>query len=158
MLANSPAIRSVQWIKGSSDGPPASLPEALIGAIALAGRRVTLEIPSQEAAPGLVAAITDKEIPWRSSQRYAAGTAKAAHAASSEVIWTIDNPEERGNASFARAVVEDMAHLDAAGLEINGPLPVTSDANRRFYLIWGRLSYDPKTPDSVWGEGVTKKP
>jgi hypothetical protein len=160
MLANSPAIRSVQWLTGSPEDPPASFPDALLGAVARAGRRVTLEVPSEEAVPGLVAKFTARTVPWRSTEKYAPGSAKASHAADSEVVWTIPaaNQEDRTNPGFARAVVADMARLDAAGLEIDGPLPVTSEANQRFYLLWGRLSYDPKTPDSVWGGGVAKKP
>jgi hypothetical protein len=160
LLATSPAIRSVQWRRGSSDAPSMRLPEALLGALLQSGRRVTLEFPSQEATSDLVAKVAEGGIPWRLSEKYSDGQAKPAHPDGTEILWEIEAPsaEDRHNPAFVRGVMQNLLKAAVAGLDIDGPLPVASEVNRSFYLLWGRLSYDPKTPASVWEPKAVNKP
>ncbi|MFB3777337.1 MAG: hypothetical protein ACE141_06985 [Bryobacteraceae bacterium] len=157
LLIESPAIRSVQWKKGEADNPVMRLPEALLGALVESGRRVTLEFPSREATPELLDKLTERGIPLRLSAEHGSAPAAPAEA---EVLWEVGAPgaRERDDPAFVRGVMQDLTKTGVAGFEIDGPLPVTSEANRRFYTLWGRLSYDPKTPASVWEPKLVKRP
>ncbi len=80
-----------------------------------------------------------------------------------------------GNPDFVRRMVPTFAISGTSGFEIDPPLAQKGFGNRPgawgiftpqhqdrvfwkweferywlFYMLWGRLSYDPKTPDSVW--------
>ena len=160
LLVTSPAIRSVQWSRGSPDNPSMWLPDLLLGAFLQSGRRVTVEFPSEEATPDLLAKVAEGDVPWRISERYTGGQAKTPVPAGSEVLWKVEPPraEDRDNPAFVRGVLQDLLKSGVTGLEIDGPLPVTSEASRRFYLLWGRLSYDPKTPATVWEVKAVTKP
>lgn len=80
-----------------------------------------------------------------------------------------------GNPDYVRRAVSTFGLGDAVGFEIDPPLAYKGFGNRPgkwgiftehqkqrvfwkweyerywlFYMLWGRLSYDPQTPDSVW--------
>ena len=160
LLVTSPAIRSVQWSRGGPNNPSMWLPDVLLGAFLQSGRRVTVEFPSEEVTPDLLAKVAESDVPWRISEKYTGGQAKTSVPAGTEVLWEVEPPsaEDRDNPAFVRGVLQDLIKAGVTGLEIDGPLPVTSEANRLFYLLWGRLSYDPKTPAGVWEAKAVKKP
>jgi hypothetical protein len=87
-----------------------------------------------------------------------------------------------GNPDFVRRATETFHLGDAIGFEIDPPLAqkgfgnrpgvwdIFTDANKDrmfwkweferywlFYQLWGRLSYNPATPDSVWLDELTRR-
>ncbi|HSW51294.1 MAG TPA: hypothetical protein VLH09_14010, partial [Bryobacteraceae bacterium] len=101
--------------------------------------------------------LTERGVPVRLSAEHGVVPGAPADA---EVLWEMGAPGagERDDPAYVRGVMQSLAKAGVAGFEIDAPLPVTSEANRRFYTLWGRLSYDPKTPASVWEPKPAKKP
>jgi hypothetical protein len=71
------------------------------------------------------------------------------------MFWQLEaaKPGERAlwnDPAHVRRTVAALAQPGFAGFEIQAPPPGGSGTDALFYLLWGRLSYDPKTPDSVW--------
>ena len=87
-----------------------------------------------------------------------------------------------GNPDFVKRAVPTFRLSGSSGFEIDAPLAqkgfgnrpgvwdVFTDAHKDrmfwkweferywlFYLLWGRLSYDPKTPESVWMSELTRR-
>jgi hypothetical protein len=50
---------------------------------------------------------------------------------------------------FARLTARCVS-LGAMGIEVGAPHSVMEPENRMTYFVWGRLSYDPSAPDTVW--------
>ena len=153
VLAACPAIRSVQvWYRDEFFGP-----------ISEAGRRVTLELRHADLTPGLLKAAAESAAPLRISVIY--GSAKLglpAKPPSSQLIWEVGttDPTKRllwSDPNFVRRTVIALAQPGYSGFEIDPPLPPDSEDAGLFYLLWGRLSYDPKTPASAW-EKELKRP
>jgi len=64
---------------------------------------------------------------------------------------------EWSDPAFVRKTLQELTQPGVAGFEIEAPQAVSLDANRLLYLLWGRLSYDPKTPGTLWGGKAAKK-
>ncbi len=115
-LAACPAIRSVY----------AEPVEPVIRAIREAGRLVTLEI-SEGAADG---------VPLRFAVPYGKQRPGAAQA-----LWVLPS-ENCTDPERVRRTAATLGGGGSAGFEIEAQ----PGANPLFFLAWGRLSYDPKTP------------
>jgi hypothetical protein len=98
-------------------------------------------------------------------------------------LWGSGNPRLLlwGNPEYVRRAVSTFGLGGAEGFEIDAPLATKGFGNRPgkwgiftasqtqrifwkwefqrywlFYMLWGRLSYDPKTPSSVWLDEMKK--
>jgi hypothetical protein len=72
-----------------------------------------------------------------------------------EMFWQLEaaSPSDGvlwNDPAHVRATVAALSEPGFAGFEIQAPPPGGTGTDALFYLLWGRLSYDPKTPDSVW--------
>ena len=155
LLASCPAIRSVQ-VTGVAPGRL-----DLVRAVSEAGRRVTVEIPHQDLTPGVLDEVAGTDAPWLVSALYK-GQSPPAVAGAEALIWRLEAPGAAGRAewsdpAFVRKTLLELAQPGVAGFEIEAPQAVSLDANRLLYLLWGRLSYDPKAPETLWGGKATKK-
>lgn len=153
-----PSARSVQiWTDGGrSPGYVGLLRDWLFRAVAEAGRRVTLELRAADLTPELLQAATQAGVPLRIGVRYTAGrTAETARPAGSEMLWQLEAASPSDGAlwndpAHVRRTVAAFTQPGFAGFEIQAPAPGETGTDALFYLLWGRLSYDPKTPDSAW--------
>jgi hypothetical protein len=158
LLAACPSARSVQiWTDGGrSPSYVELLRDWLFKAVREAGRRVTLELRAADLTPELLKAATQAGVPLRIGVRYTGGrTAQIARPAGCELFWQLEasKPGERtlwSDPAHVRHTVATLAQPGFSGFEIQAPAPGGTGADTLFYLLWGRLSYDPKTPDSVW--------
>lgn len=165
LLAVCGFIRSVN-VKTIVDRPAAFYRDSVVRAIREAGRRVTLELNAGAIPPGLMDAAKEAGVPLRISANYSGeaigrpyqpGEMRSAgsylnllekpHAC--DVRWEVraDGAHLWGDPEFVRRAVPTLALSGSRGFEIDGPPP---QRFWLFYLLWGRLSYDLKTPDRVW--------
>ena len=158
LLAACPSARSVQiWTDGGrSPRYVGLLRDWLFRAVEEAGRRVTLELRAADLTPELLQAATEAGVPLRIGVRYTGGrTAEIAQPAGGEMFWQLEAASPSDGAlwndpAHVRRTVAAFSQPGFAGFEIQAPAPGETGSDERFYLLWGRLSYDPKTPDSVW--------
>jgi hypothetical protein len=158
LLAACPSARSVQiWTDGRrSPTYVGLLRDWLFRAVREAGRRVTLELRAADLTPELLQAATQAGAPLRIGVRYPGGrAAQNAQPAGVEMFWQLEAASPSDGAlwndpAHVRRTVAALTQPGFAGFEIQAPAPGETGADARFYLLWGRLSYDPKTPDSVW--------
>jgi hypothetical protein len=158
LLAACPSARSIQiWTDGGrSPRYVELLRDWLFRAVQEAGRRVTLELRAADLTPELLQAATRAGVPLRIGVRYTGGrTAQIARPAGCEMFWQLEaiKPGERAlwnDPAHVRRTVAALSQPGFAGFEIQAPLPGGTGTDALFYLLWGRLSYDPRTPDSVW--------
>jgi hypothetical protein len=155
LLAGCPAIRSVQ-VTGVAAGRL-----ELVRAVSEAGRRVTVEIPHQDLTPGVLGEVADTGVPWLVSALHK-GQSPPAVAGAEALIWRLEAPgavkrAEWSDPAFVRRTLQEMAQPGVAGFEIEAPQAASLDANRLLYLLWGRLSYDTKAPETLWGGKAAKK-
>ncbi len=155
VLAECATIRSVQiWNPGPNDG--------LFGAVRAAGRRVTIELRSSDLSPELLAAAAEDGTPVRVSNRFGLqAPALPFKPASAQVIWDAGragaaDSKALTDPNFVRRTVPLFSGAGYSGFEIDAPQTPGSEGEQLFYLLWGRLSYNPKTPESVW-RGELKK-
>jgi hypothetical protein len=152
VLAACPAIRSVQVWYG----------DQLFRPIGEAGRRVTLELRNEGLTPGLLKVATEAGLPLRISVTYGESEIELpARPLSSQLMWVVStaDPSKRmlwSDPDFVRRTVSALAQPGYSGFEIDPPLPPDSEDAGLFYSLWGRLSYDPKTPASVWGKELKR--
>jgi hypothetical protein len=158
-LSSCPAIRGLQ-MRVDSRAPR----DAVFRAIGNAGRRVTLDLPAGPLPAGLVEAARAAHVPLRISLRYWAGDLGRPYPAAEampekshpyECLWSLGSQRllPWGDPDFVRRAVATFTLPGPAGFEIDAPLGQkerTFDRHWLFYLLWGRLSYDPKTPDKIW--------
>jgi hypothetical protein len=156
VLAECSTIRAVQiWNPGSNDG--------LFGAVRAAGRRVTLELRSSDLSPELLAAAAEDGTPVRVSNRFGLqAPALPLKPASAQLIWDAGHAGAAdSNAltdpNFVRRTVPMFSDAGYSGFEIDAPQTPGSEGEQLFYLLWGRLSYNPKTPESVWSGELKKR-
>ena len=74
---------------------------------------------------------------------------------SSQPIWEVVTADSAkrllwSDPDFVRRTVIALDEPGYSGFEIDPPLPPDSEDTGLFYVLWGRLSYDPKTPASAW--------
>jgi hypothetical protein len=157
------AIGSCPAIRGVELGDPSSR-ETVFRAINHAGRRVTLDLPAGPLPAGLVEAARAAHVPLRVSLRYWAGELGRPYPPAetlpeksrpNECLWSLGSQRLLlwGDPDFVRRAVATFSLSGPLGFEIDAPLEQkgrTFDRHWLFYLLWGRLSYDPKTPDRVW--------
>jgi hypothetical protein len=122
--------------------------DAAIRAIAHAGRRVVLELPTGPVGEAVINAADTARVHLRAALPYP--PLKNQPKTSYECYWSL--PSERlllwGDPEFVRHAV---AAFGSNGFEIDAPaLRGQPDRHWFFYLLWGRLSYDPRTRDRVW--------
>jgi hypothetical protein len=152
------SVRSIQIWTGpdDDDARTAFCRDWLFRAVREAGRRVTLELRESDLTPGLLKAAEVADLPLRIGRRPAAGRPTAPPAKGAfETLWQMEDPAAAGpklwlDPAFVRRTVPVFTRAGSAGFEIEAPSPAGADGDRLFYMLWGRLSYDPKTPDSVW--------
>jgi hypothetical protein len=108
--------------------------------------------------PDLLKAATESGAPLRITVPY--GDVKLGPPASqlsSQSMWEVATPDPAkrllwSDPDFVRRTVIALAQPGYSGFEIEPPLPPDSEDSGLFYALWGRLSYDPKTPASAWGK------
>ena len=165
VLNSCPAIRGIELRSETSRG-------VVLRAIGQAGRRVTLDLPAGPLPGGIVEAAKAARVPLRISLRYWAGDlgrpyqpAETLPGSSTmnllekprpyECLWSLGSQRLLlwGDPDFVRRAVATFTLSGSAGFEIDAPLEQkerTIDRHWLFYLLWGRLSYDPKAPDKIW--------
>jgi hypothetical protein len=118
---------------------------------------VTLELRAADLTPELLQAATEAGVPLRIGVRYTAGgrTPEIARPAGGELLWQLEAASPSDGAlwndpAHVRRTVAAFTQLGFAGFEIQAPAPGETGADALFYMLWGRLSYDPKTPDAAW--------
>ncbi|MGA2328335.1 MAG: hypothetical protein ABSH05_18820 [Bryobacteraceae bacterium] len=164
-IGSCPAIRGLELGNDSSR-------DAAFRAIGHAGRRVTLDLQPGPLPAGIVEAARAAHVPLRISLRYWAGDLGRPYPAAEtlagssalnlfekplqyECLWSLGSQWLLlwGDPDFVRRAVGSFALPGPLGFEIDAPLQTKErgfDRHWLFYLLWGRLSYDPKTPDKVW--------
>lgn len=111
-----------------------STPEQAFEPIRRAGHLVTLELDNAQTNPSLLEAAKQAGIPIRLSSSY------TKPAFEPKLLW--------GDPGYVRRTVPIFTINGGTGFELDAP----SDPERfwLFYMLWGRLGYDLKTPDKVW--------
>jgi len=109
-------------------------------------------MPDSELTGELIEAARQAGQPLRIIAKYGDRTA-AAKPGPEELLWRIEtgggaSQRSWSDPAFVRKTIASLAHGGSAGFEIEPP----DEASRLFYMLWGRLSYDPKTPDTVWSK------
>ena len=123
---------------------------------------MTLELRQAGLTPGLQKAATESGAPVRITVSY--GDAKLGlpvRPLASQSMWEVGtaDPAKRllwSDPNFVRRTVIALAQPGYSGFEIEPPLPPESEDSGLFYALWGRLSYDPKTPAGAWGKELIK--
>ncbi|RPI08960.1 MAG: hypothetical protein EHM65_09675 [Acidobacteriales bacterium] len=149
-----PTIRVVQASLGANEQQIAAYRDWLFTTTRGAGRRVVVEIPDSDLTSGLIEAARQAGQPLRVVAKYGDRTA-AAKPGPEELLWRIEAGDSAQQHSwndpvFVRKTTASLAQGGSAGFEIEPP----DKASRLFYMLWGRLSYDPKTPDTVWSKEI----
>ncbi len=152
LLDTFPKIRVVQASFGANTQQTTAPREWLFTTTRGAGRRVVVEIPDSELTGELIEAARQAGQPLRIVAKYGDRTA-AAKPGPEELLWRIETgggaPQRSwSDPAFVRKTIASLAQGGSAGFEIEPP----DEADRLFYMLWGRLSYDPKTPDTVWSK------
>ncbi len=114
-----------------------SNPEQAFDLIRRSGHLVTLELDNAQTNPTLQEAARKAGIPVRLSSSYSKPTFEP------KLLW--------GDPDYVRRTVPTFTingSASSAGFEVDAP----PDPERfwLFYMVWGRLGYDLKTPDKVW--------
>jgi hypothetical protein len=65
--------------------------------------------------------------------------------------------EATDNPDSVRKTVVDIYESGYAGFEIDAPAEPAGEGSRLFYVLWGRLGYNPKTPDTVWSKELKSR-
>ena len=158
LLAACPSARSVQiWTDGGRSSKYVGLlRDWLLRAVQEAGRRVTLELRAADLTPELLQAATEAGVPLRIGVQYTGGRmAEMVRPAGGEMLWQLEaaSPSDAAlwsDPAHVRRTVAAFSQPGFDGFEIQARAPGETGTDTLFYLLWGRLSYDPKTPDSVW--------
>jgi hypothetical protein len=108
-------------------------PTEALQAIRNAGHLVALEIDDTQANPDLIEVARTTGIPVRRSSIF-------YKPFQSKFLW--------GDPDYVRRIVPTLGINDAAGFELDAP--ADNERHWLLYMLWGRLSYDSKTPDKVW--------
>jgi hypothetical protein len=137
LLAACPTIRGVQ-ASFYRDWLARTLQEA--------GRRVTLELPESGLTPEL---LRETALPLRAIKKYSGDAA----AGPNEVILTV---EPVSDPAAVRKMALELSLSGYAGFEVDAPAPPMGEGSRLFYMLWGRLSYNPKAPESTWSQEAKK--
>lgn len=159
VLSSCPAIRGLEMRVDSH-----AARDAVFRAIGRSGRRVTLDLPAGPLPAGLVEAARTAHVPLRISLRYWAGDLGRPYPPAEtlpekslpyDCLWSLGSQRLLlwGDPDFVRRAVATFTLSGPTGFEIDAPLEHkerTFDRQWLFYLLWGRLSYDPKTTDKVW--------
>jgi hypothetical protein len=162
-----PAIRGIAMRANSESNR-----EAAFHAIGQAGRRVPLDLPPGPLPATMVDAAKSARVPLRLAIRYWPGDLGRPYQPldtfpgfsyanllekplRAESYWSLGAQRLLlwGDPDFVRRAVATFPLGGAAGFEIDAPLERKDRSFDRywlFYLLWGRLSYDLKTPEKVW--------
>ncbi len=108
-----------------------SNPQPAFEAIRAAGHLVTLEM---DPSPALEEAAKTAGVSTRLSSTYARPKFQP------NLLW--------GDPGYLRRTILIFTIFGSSGFEIDAP----ADSERKWllYMLWGRLGYDPKTPDKAW--------
>jgi hypothetical protein len=77
-----------------------------------------------------------------------------------EFYWQLQGVQRMllwGDPDFVRRAVRTFTVADTQGFEIDAPQGVDCERHWLFYLLWGRLSYDPDTPERVSLEELRRR-
>ena len=154
LLSSCPAVRSVRV----TGGPGIPGRATLVRAVGDAGRRVVVEIPHNEVTPRMIEEVTNAGVPFLVSASYQGGDPPPPVEGAGALVWRLEpSGAESRDPAYVRKTVQELARPGVAGFEIDAPQDGSPEANRLFYLLWGRLSYNPKTPGTLWGEKPVAK-
>jgi len=163
------AQSSVRTLEAAADAPAEWYGE-LVASATRAGRRIAIDIPSPSAAV-LGAAAKERAAVRISAPYWPGGLGRPYQPAetlpgrgylnllertrSCDLYWDLGAPGVRrwllwGDAEYVRRAAGTLGLGGAAGFEIDAPGWMDFDRHWLFYLLWGRLTYDPKTPEKVW--------
>ena len=163
------AHASVRTLAAAAEAP-AEWYGDLAAAVARAGRRIAIDLPSPSAA-ALGASAKAHAAVRISTPYWPGGLGRPYQPAetlpglgylnllertrSYDLYWDLGAPGVRrwllwGDAEFVRRAAGTLGLGGAAGFEIDAPGWMDFDRHWLFYLLWGRLTYDPKTPEKVW--------
>ncbi|MGO9094653.1 MAG: hypothetical protein ACLQGV_05470 [Bryobacteraceae bacterium] len=159
-----PAIRGLEL---RTDSQPSS--DALFRVLRQAGRRVTLDLPAGPLPEGFVEAAQAARVPLVVALRYWAGEmGRPYQPAETSPGFSYFNLLERprpygcywslgsarfllwGDPDFVRRAAATFTLSDSGGFEIDAPAERGFDRYWLFYMLWGRIGYDPKAPDKLW--------
>jgi hypothetical protein len=138
LLAACPTVRGVQV---------SSYRGWLIRTVQEAGRRVILECPESDLTRELA---RETSVPLRATKKYSGEAALGPN----DVVLTL---EATDNPDSVRKTVVDIYESGYAGFEIDAPAEPAGEGSRLFYVLWGRLGYNPKTPDTVWSKELKSR-
>jgi len=163
-LSFCPAIRGLEL---RTDSQPSR--DALFRVLRQAGRRVTLDLPAGPLPEGMVEAAQAARVPLVVGLRYWAGEMGRPYQAAEtspgfsyfnllerprpyECYWSLGSSRFLlwGDPDFARRAAATFTLSDSGGFEIDAPAERGLDRYWLFYMLWGRLGYDPKAPDKLW--------
>jgi len=159
-LAACPALRSIE-ILGSADAPP-GWPRDLLRVAGDAGRRIAVDL--RAADPSILDAAREAHVAVRISAPYGPGGLGRPYQPPEglldrprfyDVYWDLTTNGIRrwllwGDPEFVRRAATTLALAGSTGFEIDAPGWKDFDRHWLFYLLWGRLTYDPKTPEKTW--------
>lgn len=167
VLAECPAIRSVQ-IRTDPGRAAGAQGKQVFAAVADAGRRVTLEVDG-DACEAALASGAPVRIPvdyWSAlpghvhaaGRRAKGGLDLLERPRRHRVFWEVRAPAADsefawGDPAYVRSMVPMLTISRTDGFEIDLPAGQTGPGAWFSTLLWGRLGYDPKTPDKVWLAG-----
>jgi len=164
LLIVSPSVRTVQiWMNGEkvSAEDVAFFEAWVLRAIRETGRRVTLEVGGNAAAPEVVDAARKSGIPIRIGVPFRGkGPTAAAGSRAAEALWQVarGGVPEGGAAqreAFVRQVVGECAAAGCAGLEVE-TVPGPAGPAMEGHENWGRLGYNPKAAGAGSAQGAKR--
>jgi hypothetical protein len=202
ILAECPAIRSVQMRTNAESGIPADQQVDFFGnwvfrAIREAGRPVMLDLRAWALAGGMIDAARRAGVPLRVSTKYWSEDLGRPYQPAETFpgysymsllqkprsyefyweVWALGSHRLLlwGDPNYVRRAAPTFTLSGSRGFEIDPPLAQKGFGNRpgkwgvfvpeqsrrvfwkheferywMFYLLWGRLSYDPATPETAW--------
>jgi hypothetical protein len=171
VLAECPAIRSVQ-IRTDPGRAAGAQGKQVFAVVADAGRRVTLEVDG-EACEAALASGAPVRIPvdyWSALPGHVQAAGRRAKGGLDllerprrhRVFWEVRGPAADsefvwGDPAYVRSIVPMLTISETDGFEIDLPAGRTGPGAWFSTLVWGRLGYDPKTPDKVWLAGFQRR-
>jgi hypothetical protein len=170
ILAECPKIRSVQ-VRTNAGSVAGFYGKYVFPAIAEAGRRVTLDLCGWHLGRGVYDAALASGAPVRATANDWSNFLGRAYPRTGArpggkldlfekprrhgVYWEVSALGSNrflpwGDPAFVRRAVPGFTISETEGFEIDAPRARRDPGDWFFYLLWGRLSYDPKTPEKVW--------
>jgi len=157
LLASCPSVRSVQfWLEPEDEAWQAPFcRDWLFRAIRESGRRVSLELRVSKPSSESVTVAKEAGLPLRLGMRYGeSGRGAATSLAGAEELWQFEadggfGGQQLRNPVLVRRVMQECVKAKCAGMEFDAP-EGGAPPDAALYRMWGRLAYDPSTPETAW--------